>query len=285
MSTHNERQNKQVIIFGSNGMLGRYLSVFLKQQNYTVIDITRQEFDIIRCYETLTESINDLLTKYSIDKNTIVINCIGLIPQTRNNDEIDYIKINSVFPVQLSHICMKYNAKLIHPTTDCVFNGSKGCYDEMHHRDETNMYGTSKILGESIHATVIRTSIIGEERYNKRSLLEWAISNNNNIVKGYTTHIWNGITCLEFAKIVDFIITNNLYWTGIRHLFSQECVSKHKLLHMISEVYKLNIQIEQYITKNINKTLTTIYTDTLQNYTIPSLYDQLVELKRFDIYS
>ena len=52
---------------------------------------------------------------------------------------------------------------------------------------------------------------------------------------------------------------------------------------MISKVYQLNIQIEQYITKNVNKTLTTIYTDTLQDYTIPSLHDQLVELKHFDI--
>ncbi len=88
---------------------------------------------------------------------------------------------------------------------------------------------------------------------------------------------------MEFAKIVHHIIKNNLYWTGIRHLFSQEHVSKYKLLHMISEVYQLNIQIEQCITKNVNKTLTTIYIDILQDYTIPSLHDQLIELKRFDI--
>ena len=45
--------------------------------------------------------------------------------------------------------------------------------------DELNEYGISKSLGELCNGTIIRTSIIGEEMRNKRSLLEWVKSNKN----------------------------------------------------------------------------------------------------------
>ena len=53
---------------------------------------------------------------------------------------------------------------MIHVTTDCVFSGKDGNYNENSIHDETNDYGISKSLGELCDTTIIRTSIIGENK-------------------------------------------------------------------------------------------------------------------------
>lgn len=272
-----------IVIFGSNGMLGSYVSTYFTQKNYNVINITRQHLDIITS-ENLLYDLEQLFINRNIHHNSVIINCIGLIPQTQITDSFHYFLINSVFPYHLSQLSFKYNSKLIHPTTDCVFSGKQGYYNEYNLKDEKNIYGLSKILGENIpHTTIIRTSIIGEQTHHNYSLLQWLISNKNNTVNGYTNHLWNGITCLQFAKIIEYIIQYNMFWTGIRHIFSNETISKYQLLQIINDVYKLNITIHPTQTKdNIDKSLTTIHTQNLQHL-IPSIQQQIEELYYYDL--
>lgn len=264
-------------------MLGTYVSNYFTQKNYNVINITRQHLDIITS-ENLLYDLGQLFLKFNINHTYVVINCIGLVPQTQITDSYHYFKINSVFPFHLSQLCFKYNSKLIHPTTDCVFSGQHGHYNEYNLKDEKSMYGISKILGENIpHTTIIRTSIIGEQTNNNYSLLQWLVSNKNNTVNGYTNHLWNGITCLQFAKIIEYIIQYNMFWIGIKHVFSNEIISKYQLLHIINDVYKLDITIHPIQTKdNIDKSLTTTHTLNLQHL-IPSIQQQIEELYHFKL--
>jgi len=270
----------RVIIFGSNGMLGRYLTKYLGSK-YDVVPLTRKEYDV------LNDNINlsDILIKYiDTTKDNVVINAIGLIPQASKNYKIDdkmYIKINSVFPHLLACICEKYNVKMIHSTTDCVFDGQKGNYVETDYHDANSIYGITKSTGEPSNCTVIRTSIIGEEIDNQRSLLEWVKSNINNEINGYNNHYWNGITCLQYAKIIDTMISNNILWKGVRHIFSPKSVSKYDLVNMINNIYDLNIKINKYNdTIMCDRTLNTIY-DKL--FDIPQLNTQIEELSKFSL--
>lgn len=265
----------KIIIFGSNGMLGRYITqYFIEKNNIEVIALTRKEFEITS--ENITKLCN-FLTKYNINENTCIINCNGLIPQrVKDFDKNNYFLINSIFPLYLSKVCQKYNAKLICPTTDCVYSGMKGNYIETDFHDETNEYGISKSLGEPIDATVIRTSIIGEEIENKKSFLEF-VKNSNETINGWDNHYWNGITCLQYCKIIDKIISNNLFWKGIRHIYSPEKKSKYELAHIIKDVYNLHIDIIKSNTNNsIDKTLDSIY-DINSIFNIPSLEQQILE--------
>ena len=218
-----------IFIFGSNGMLGNYVKSYLSK-TYTIISFTRKDYDLSKLsIDTLTQ----LLKSKNIKENDIVINCAGVIPQASNQRGLNtrlYFTINSLFPVILSQICDKYEAKMIHITTDCVFSGKNGNYNENSIHDEINDYGLSKSLGELCKATIIRTSIIGEEIKNKRSLLEWVKSNSGNEINGYTNHYWNGVTCLHLSKIVEDIITKNNFWNGVRHIFSPKSVSKYELV-------------------------------------------------------
>jgi len=273
----------KLFVFGSNGMLGNYIIKNLSK-DYQVIKLTRKDYDLSKLS---IDSLSELLKYKNIQKNDIVINCAGVIPQASKQRGLNtrlYFTINSLFPVVLSQICDKFEAKMIHVTTDCVFSGKDGNYDENSLHDETNDYGTSKSLGELCKATIIRTSIIGEEVNNKRSLLEWVRSNRGGEINGFTNHIWNGVTCLQLSKIIEKMIREKIYWEGVRHIFSPRSVSKYELVSLINEIYDLNIKVNKFEMANlIDKTLTTIY-KTNDIFNIPELKIQIQELKKFDLY-
>lgn len=284
--------NARVIIFGSDGMLGRYLTKWLGEK-YNIITLTRVEFDVLNYVGmNITRDLETFLERYQLDENTVIINCIGLIPQTSILDDLNYIYINSIFPSKLADICNKNNCKLIHPTTDCVYNGESGYpYTEDSVKNENNIYGLSKCLGENINATVIRTSIIGEQLKHGYSLLEVVKSKRDGGMDGYVNHYWNGITCLQYSKIVDIMIEHDIFWKGVRHIYSPKSVSKYELVELINKYYNLNILINPICVgdNDINKTLSTKYEyhDEYQlhdlNKYIPTIEKQIEELVRFNI--
>ena len=272
----------KIFIFGSNGMLGNYIKSYLSN-TYEIISLTRKDYDLSKLsIDTLTK----LLCNKTIQPDDIVINCAGVIPQASKQRGLNtrlYFTINSLFPVILSQICQKYQAKMIHITTDCVFSGKDGNYNEDSIHDEMNDYGISKSLGELCKATIIRTSIIGEELENKRSLLEWLRKNKGESINGYTNHYWNGVTCLQLSKIINVIIDNELYWEGVRHVYSPKSVSKYDLVQLINIIYTLNITINEYQTEEtIDKTLSTIY-ETNNQFHIPNLKEQITELNNYKL--
>lgn len=266
----------KILLFGSNGMLGAYFSKYLSQY-HEIVNITRKEMDA----ENITnQQLFDILKIHSTS-SVLVINSIGVIPQRNDmNDFRKYIKINTLFPQMLAFNCQKLNYKMIHITTDCVYNGEKGNYDEDDVHTEKNIYGLSKSLGEPDNCCVIRTSIIGQELQNKKSLLEWVISQNGKNINGYTHHYWNGVTCLQLAKIVEYMIQNNIYWTGVRHIYSPTSISKYELIKIIISVYNLNIAINPMETAKIDKTISSKYKNFM---IIPDIKQQIIELHQFKL--
>lgn len=271
----------KTFIFGSNGMLGNYVRSHLSK-NHIVIPLTRKDYDLS---QLSADGLENLLQDKYVKEGDVVINCAGVIPQSSKQRVLDtgtYFKINSVFPVILGNICEKLKTKMIHITTDCVFSGEDGNYDENSTHDETNDYGMSKSLGDLCKATIIRTSIIGEEVNNKRSLLEWVRSNANRTINGYTNHMWNGVTCLQLAKVIDTIITKELYWTGVRHVLSPRSVSKYELTSIVNEIYNLCITINEFQTIDaVDKTIASRYDEMFE---IPDLVQQVRELEQYDLH-
>jgi dTDP-4-dehydrorhamnose reductase len=267
----------KIIVFGANGMLGKYVWTYLNSINKHVIPITRSQCDANDCSN---DKLNILFATLNIQKDDVIINCIGIIPQSGNISNRNYYTVNSIFPILLSHICSQMNVNFIHITTDCVFSGLKGGYTEKDIHDETNNYGVSKSLGEICNATIIRTSIIGEES-RKYSFLEWVRSNENGKINGYTNHYWNGITCLELAKIINEIIDKKMYWIGVKHIFTPKIYSKYDMAVIINEVYNLNIEIIEYTSQCVNKSLSTIFNESLFN--IPDLHHQIMQMRNFNL--
>lgn len=271
----------KIILLGPNGMLGNYLNIFLKKY-YKIIPVDRNQLDALN---TDIIKMEQLMEQLGCDGNTIIINCIGIIPQRTNTiDTLPFIRINAEFPHLLNAIAQKYSAKFIHITTDCIYNGKKGQYNEYDKATEKNIYGMSKSLGEPLSAMIIRTSIIGEELFNKKSLLEWVKGQNGKIIKGFENHLWNGVTCLQFAQIIHQIISNDLYWTGVRHIFSPNSISKYELVKQIVKEFNLDIEVIPDRTGDLcDKTLSSIYKIN-EILNIPDITDQIKDLKSFSHY-
>lgn len=273
--------NKQpkIFVLGANGMLGTYVSEYFKGQNYNVVDVTRHNIDITK--------VNKLQLYSWFERkalpNDIIINCAGVIkPQIDKLGDLNGILGNSVFPFLLANVCEELKLKCIHITSDCVFSGNKGNYIESDLHDCTDVYGKTKSLGEPKNCTVIRTSIIGEERQNGRSLVEWIKKQKNKDANGYTTHFWNGVTCLELAKIINKMIVGNIYWDGVRHIYSPNIVSKDELLKIVNNVYDLIINISSVEAPKCDRSLSSKY-DTSQKLCNKTIEFQVQEMFEFDI--
>lgn len=255
----------KIYIFGANGMLGKYLTTHLNSF-YEVIPITRKEVD-------LTDDFNIIIEKYKFHDDDVIINAAGIIKQRLYNTT-ELIKVNSLFP----HFLSTLNCNVIHITTDCVFSGKHGSYNEDSLHDCLDDYGKSKSLGEPNNVTVIRTSIIGEELLNKKSLLEWAKSKKGTSVNGFINHFWNGVTCLELSKQIKIIIDSHNYWKGVRHYHSPGVVSKCHLLKIMSDVYNLELEIIPQLSYYCDRSLKTKYNNCIDK----SIKQQLIELKNLE---
>lgn len=274
--------NPKIFILGANGMLGSYVSTYFKSLGYEVVEVTRKDIDIC----TVTEQDLEYFFNFKCDPKTgcIVINCAGVIkPQIDKLGNLNGIVGNSVFPFLLANVCEKLNMKMFHITSDCVFTGKKGLYTEKDAHDCLDVYGKTKSLGEPENCQVIRTSIIGEEYDNQRSLVEWIKTQKNKQTNGYTNHYWNGVTCLELAKIINKFIVGGIYWNGVKHIYSPNIVTKQELVQTVSDVYGLNITINPIETpEKCDRSLSSIY-DMGSKVCISTIKSQIETMKEFDV--
>ena len=261
----------KIVIFGSSGMLGTYCVKYFEQQGYNVFGVEKKMLDLT---SSDTEILNFLSS--NVSSNDIIINAAGVIKQ-RNINVDDMYKVNTLFPHILSQFKMNKGCNVIHITTDCVFSGKQGYYDEISLHDCEDDYGKSKSLGEAPNLSIIRTSIIGEEINNKLSLIEWCKSKHGQSVHGFVDHYWNGVTCLELCKKINLFIKNEDFWTGVRIIHSPEIVSKYNLINMISDVFCLHIMV-------IPKIAGKCYRNLKNGIFTTQLKEQLKELKEFNIY-
>jgi len=268
----------KIIVLGKNGMLGRYIFKYLGK-NFVVKGITREDLDVSDI-DNLKNNFNKL---YDVGVNDLVVNCVGTIkPRCDELGEINAIKVNSIVPRILADLSKEKGFKLLHPTTDCIYSGNTGAYKEISEMDVSDVYGVTKYLGETKHATNLRVSIIGEETVNKRSLVEWCKTLDGKEAKGFTDHLWNGVTCLTYAKIIETMIDKNIWWTGTRHALSPRSLNKYELVKLITDVYKIKVDLKEAESgKKCDRTLQTIH-DENKLFNIPDLQVQISDMQKFN---
>lgn len=295
--------HKNIILFGANGMMGTYIKRIINKTKFNLIPLTRKDIDITKSQNEIeTRLLSIMFSKNLTLDNTTIINCAGLI-NSRTETTTEFIKANSLFPHYLQEISENYdNCKLIHLSTDCVYDGSKDIirndrYYSGNYEDNTtscnDIYSQTKILGEPSNASVIRTSIIGNEIKNTRSLISKLRVNSNKVqssnfvMDGFKNAYWNGVTCLTLAGIIMLIIEKDLYWKGIRNIFTPDTVvSKSELLSMVIKKYDLNIKIIPVDLPLIpcNRALSTRYPEFLRLFDIDTLEHQIHDQKYYDDY-
>lgn len=279
----------RIVILGSTGMLGGMAMRYFAKAGYDVVGLSRSNGFAIGPSEDFSDMVIRLFQEIVDRQEVLIVNCIGAIKPVFNNPArlAEAIYVNAVFPRQLADWVAawskysKADVKLIHITTDCVFSGVDAPYDEKALHDPLDEYGKSKSLGEPPNCMVLRTSIIGPEwDGNKRSLVEWFLSNNGKEVNGFTNHYWNGLTTLELSKAIDKIIKQNLFKNGTFHLFSTD-VSKLEMLEEMKKRFELDIKINPMVAKDsIDRRMSTVHE--LNGIIQPEPYHLMIkELKEY----
>jgi len=291
---------KKVLLLGATGMLGSAVYDVLKGKYNLILSVRNKdkinlldkayggvkkhrvvEFDVSFLHQEFVEKkgfpsnyLSDFLKE--IGEVDYVINSVGItIPFSLENQTLTFF-INSALPHILANI---FGEKLIHITTDCVFNGKEGFpYNENSPKTPVDIYGLSKSLGEPTNCLTIRTSIIGRELEGFTGLLEWFFQQEGKEITGFAEHYWNGITTKQFGKICDEIMSNPDKYpkTGLYHVFSTT-VSKYEMLLKFKEKFKINCTIREDHENKLNRTLSTIY-DFNKKLNIPSFDEMLKEL-------
>lgn len=172
-----------------------------------------------------------------------IVNAAGITNRYSTKNPAGTFFINGGLPHILS---AEYGPKLIHITTDCVFNGVVGApYTENSPKTPYDLYGLSKLVGEpDEQSLVLRTSIIGPEIAGFVSLISWVQQQEGQTVNGYTKHLWNGITTKQFGKIVETIVSNRSAYptSGLFHVFGSD-VTKFEMVQAIAKHYQVGVTI------------------------------------------
>lgn len=279
---------KRVLVMGATGMLGHtFFNQFCKLARYDVFGTARSILGLEHFFtETERKRIRVNVDADNFDtvvramasiQPDIVINCIGLIKQLPiGGDPLSAITINAQLPHRISLVCKSANSRLIHLSTDCVFDGQIGMYTESDIPSPTDLYGRTKLLGEVAypHCVTLRTSIIGHELKGRLGLIDWFLSQENDI-RGFTHAIYSGFPTIEMARIItDFVIPNDEL-NGLYQVSSNP-ISKYDLLRLVAKQYNKKIEIKPYGDFHCDRSLDSSRFRIATGYSPPS-WEKLVE--------
>ncbi|MDR0927735.1 MAG: dTDP-4-dehydrorhamnose reductase [Ignavibacteria bacterium] len=173
------------LIFGNNGQLGKEFTNQLKANEIEVIGYDLPYFDVSD-FLTVSQIINR-------EKPNVVLNCAAYTNvELAESSYEDAYKINATGVENLAICCKRDNAKLVHFSTDYVFDGKRntpGLYNEDDAPNPINTYGTTKLRGEELGLSangdilILRTSWLYSEEPNNFlfKVLQWA--NNSEHIK------------------------------------------------------------------------------------------------------
>ena len=156
----------RILVTGKNGQLGKSIHKIVtnNEQNNEFVFAGRDELDF---------SQNDNITKYFEENNfDVIVNCAAYTAVDKAESEIELAnQINHIAIEKIATIAQKNNIKLIHVSTDYVFDGeSSRPYIETDRTNPINVYGKTKLAGEQAlqklmptNAIIIRTSWVYSE--------------------------------------------------------------------------------------------------------------------------
>ena len=154
------------LVIGASGQLGRSIKSLVKLQNISnsFVFATRDQLDL--------SYLKDIQSYFKDRKFDLIINCAAFTKVDKAElDEKQANLINHLAVKKIAEIAQINNIKLIHISTDFVFDGFKSQpYLESDVADPLNIYGKTKLAGENaiisimqFNAIIIRTSWVYSE--------------------------------------------------------------------------------------------------------------------------
>jgi dTDP-4-dehydrorhamnose reductase len=287
---------RKLLITGGSGLLGG-----------NIAKLAKSEFKVYATYHQNKVSMNGIrffpldLTKKTecvfIEdlKPDIIIHCAALtnVDFCESNPDFAY-KQNVISSMNVATIANKIGSYMIHMSTDSVFDGKKGNYDENDPPKPINVYSKTKLQAEekvlsiSPETCIIRTNLFGWNKRRKFSLAEWMINKLQNKEK------LPGLKDVYFAPMLVNDLTEKLFklydvnYHGIINMGSSECCSKLNFAYEIAEIFELNPDLIEPIkldklrlnaSRPNNTCLNVSKAEEILDEAMPTVKDGLVHMK------
>ena len=260
----------------TNNVLG---TIFSSKINGEKIDIRKMD------------SVTLCVDKFNPD---LIFNCAA-------NVNLDFLEINPDLAFSINSegaknvalVAKKKCIKLVHISTDGVFDGAKGMYTENDSPNPINVYGKSKFLGEKLiqenleDHIIIRTNFYGINQKNT-GLLNWILqrlSDGERII-GFDNIIFNPLHVSDLSKLILEIAQSD--YRGVLHLASNDVLSKFEFAVKVSDIFHLNKNlitkgtsndIDLIATRPRNTSLSNKKSQKILNAKINSLNESLITIK------
>ncbi|MBN2147137.1 MAG: SDR family oxidoreductase [Anaerolineales bacterium] len=231
----------KILITGASGLLGLNLALETSQQHtvYGVVNdhlIHSDAFTVIQADLLAPGAVEQILEQTQPDW---VIHCAALA----NVDACEARpalaqQLNSELPRQLAHLCAarryvtRGGARLVHISTDCVFDGARGDYTEEDAPNPLGVYAHSKLQGEIAvqeadpEAIIARVNLFGWSISGKRSLAEFFFNNLSagKQVMGFTDVLFCPLLANDLAHVLVSMLEKGL--RGVYHVVGSQSTSK-----------------------------------------------------------
>jgi dTDP-4-dehydrorhamnose reductase len=252
---------KRILICGSNGLLGQRLALMLSSQtDNEVLNTSRQRsfvfdhrlFDYTQLDITKKGDVKSLIS--SFHPTTIINAAAAADVDWCEQHREEAWKINVVGVENLIEATRKVGARLIHISTDYIFDGTHGPYSEDDKPNPISYYGKSKLASENavriaeIAYTILRTIVLYGNGIGVRDCFPtWVVKNlrAGKVVRCSEDQISNPthVNDIAFAAVK----AGELNRDGIYHICGSERVSRYQFAVRTAELFGLDPSLIQAV--------------------------------------
>jgi dTDP-4-dehydrorhamnose reductase len=237
------------LITGASGLLGLNLALQASDQA-DVFGTVYSHYLIKTPFKVIQADLKDereILDCIEESKPDVFINCAALSDlDACESDPQSAQLLNVNLPEILARVAKSNGIKMIHISTDAVFDGQKGNYSEEDLPNPLSVYAKTKWEGEKVvaqynpDALIVRVNFYGYSLLGKRSLAEFFLYNlaAGTRVFGFSDVFFCPLLVQDLGIILSEMIKHDL--KGLYHLVSSQSLSKYEFGVRIARLFGLN---------------------------------------------
>jgi dTDP-4-dehydrorhamnose reductase len=251
----------RILVTGASGLLGINLALEAAQEGLSrrskTGDGAHTVFGVVNRHALKTDAFTvlqaDLLAPGELERTLEiaqpdwVIHCaaLAIVDACEVAPELARA-MNTELPGKLARLVARGGARLLHISTDSVFDGQRGSYREEDEPNPLGVYARTKLEGERTvaaenpRALIARVNMFGWSLSGSRSLAEWFFYNlqAGYRVMGFTDVYFCPLLVNDLAGILLRMLDMGL--AGLYHVVSSECISKYAFGVALARRFKLD---------------------------------------------
>jgi len=258
---------KKILITGSNGLLGQAVyTVFSRETDFNLIltSVEQESFLKYDCYYeqldiTNKESVKNIVRRHQPD---FIINCAAFTDVDMCETERELCWKLNVDAVKNLIIASRISdAKVVHISTDYIFDGKNGPYMEDSTPNPLSFYGRSKLASENAITTsgidyiIIRTIVLyGVGIKVKNNFALWLINklSNNQSVNIVSDQIGNATIADDLAYGILKAVEKNS--SGIYNIAGKDIISRLDFTYILCDIFGFDKKlVSPIVTKDLNQ--------------------------------